>query len=130
MTLRELMYKVDDASRVERVPSVIKIVESGSPVVSSMKMGDEIEVTAFRNGFVIYQNGIRAQPVVPRHRNQLKNTCSDGHRLVGVSTLYRKRIHRSKKPSPMISGRSRVPGQIRNAAAEISMASTNALQNL
>ena len=67
MTLRELMYKVDDASRVERVPSVIKIVESGSPVVSSMKMGDEIEVTAFKNGFVIYQNGIRAT-VFPLHK--------------------------------------------------------------
>ena len=30
-------------------------------------MGDEIEVTAFRNGFVIYQNGIRAT-VFPLHK--------------------------------------------------------------
>ena len=67
MTLRELMKKVDDVSCVERVPSVIKIVESGSPVVSSIKMGDEIEVTAFQNGFVIYQNGIRAT-VFPLHK--------------------------------------------------------------
>ena len=30
-------------------------------------MGDEIEVTAFQNGFVIYQNGIRAT-VFPLHK--------------------------------------------------------------
>ena len=43
MTLRELMKKVDDVSCVERVPSVIKIVESGSPVVSSLKMGMKLK---------------------------------------------------------------------------------------
>ena len=67
MTLHELMNKVDDASHTERVPSVVKILESGSPVISSVKMGDEIEVTAFKNGFVIYQNGVRAT-VFPLHK--------------------------------------------------------------
>lgn len=67
MTLRELMNKVEDVSRVERVPSVIGLIDSGSPVVSSEKMGAEIEVTVFRNGFVIYQNGNRAT-VFPVHK--------------------------------------------------------------
>ena len=67
MTLRELMNKVEDVSWVERVPSVIRLIDSGSPVISSEKLGDEIEVTAFRNGFVIYQNGNRAT-VFPLHK--------------------------------------------------------------
>ena len=67
MTLRELMNKVEDVSDVERVPSVLMQIDSGSPVVSSEKMGDEIEVTAFKNGYVIYQNGNRAT-VFPLHK--------------------------------------------------------------
>lgn len=67
MTLRELMNKVDDVSGVERVPSVVALLDTGSPVVASERMGDEIEVTAFRNGFVIYQNGVHAT-VFPVHK--------------------------------------------------------------
>ena len=67
MTLREMMNKVEDVSWIDRVPSVVRLIDSGSPVVSSERMGDEIEVTAFRNGYVIYQNGAHAT-VFPLHK--------------------------------------------------------------
>ena len=66
MTLRELMNKADEAAWVERVPSVVQLIESETPIICSEKMGDEIEVTAFQNGYVIYQNGTRAT-VFPIH---------------------------------------------------------------
>ena len=56
MTLRELMNKADEAAWVERVPSVVQLIESETPIICSEKMGDDIEVTAFQNGYVVYQN--------------------------------------------------------------------------
>ena len=60
MTLRELMNKADRAAYTKQVPTVMALMESESPVIVSEKMKDDIEATAFQNGYVIYQNGDRA----------------------------------------------------------------------
>ena len=60
MTLRELMNKVDEAAWRQQVPSIVEIMESESPVAAAEKMGNEIEITAFQSGYVVYQNGKRA----------------------------------------------------------------------
>lgn len=66
MTLRELMNTVDEAAWRERVPSVVMIMDSGSPVAAKEEMGNGIEVTAFQNGYVIYQKENHAT-VFPLH---------------------------------------------------------------
>ena len=60
MTLRELMNRADKAAYAKQVPSVMALMESESPVIASENMKDDIEATAFQNGYVIYQNGSRA----------------------------------------------------------------------
>ncbi len=60
MTLRELMNRADKAAYTKQVPTVMALMESESPVITSEKMKDGIEATAFQNGYVIYQNGNRA----------------------------------------------------------------------
>jgi RNA polymerase sigma factor (sigma-70 family) len=60
MTLRELMNKADRAAYTKQVPTVMALMESESPVITSERMKDDIEATAFQNGYVIYQNGNRA----------------------------------------------------------------------
>lgn len=60
MTLRELMNRADKAAYAKQVPTVMALMESESPVIASEKMKDDIEATAFQNGYVIYQNGNRA----------------------------------------------------------------------
>ena len=60
MTLRELMNRTDKAAYAKQVPTVMALMESESPVIVSEKMKDDIEATAFQNGYVIYQNGNRA----------------------------------------------------------------------
>ena len=60
MTLHELMNRADEAAKTQRVPSVMMIIDSDSPVISSEQMGDGIEATAFQNGYVIYQKGQHA----------------------------------------------------------------------
>ena len=60
MTLRELMNRADRVAYTKQVPTVAALMESESPVIASEKMKEDIEATAFRNGYVIYQNGDRA----------------------------------------------------------------------
>ena len=60
MTLRELMNRTEETAFTQQVPTVMALMESDSPVIASEKMKDEIEATAFRNGYVLYQNGNRA----------------------------------------------------------------------
>ena len=60
MTLRELMMRADNAASAKQVPTVLALMESDSLVIASETMKDGIEATAFRNGYVIYQNGDRA----------------------------------------------------------------------
>lgn len=66
MTLRELMNLVDEAAWREQVPTIVQLLQSKSPVAAAEKMGEEIEITAFQNGYVLYQNGDRAT-VFPLH---------------------------------------------------------------
>ena len=79
MTLRELMDRVDEAAWTERVPSVVMIMESGSPVAASERMGDGIEVTAFENGYVIYENGRHATvfPLYKCRRDYVEKDVKD-----------------------------------------------------
>ena len=60
MTLRELMNRADKTAYAKQVPTVMALMESESPVITSERMKDDIEATAFQNGYVIYQNGNRA----------------------------------------------------------------------
>ena len=60
MTLRELMNRADKAAYTKQVPTVMALMETESPVIASERMKDDIEATAFQNGYVIYQNGDRA----------------------------------------------------------------------
>ena len=66
MTLRELMNRVDEAAWREQVPTLVGLMEMKSPVAAIEKMGEEIVVTAFQNGYVVYQNGEHAT-VFPLH---------------------------------------------------------------
>ena len=65
-TLREMMDKVEKAEWRERVPSVRVILESESQVVASERMGEDIELTVYDNGYVIYRSGKYAT-VFPLH---------------------------------------------------------------
>ena len=60
MTLREFQSSADMVSRFDseenRVPSVQWLRESGIPVLSCEHMDTCIEVTGYKNGFVIYRN--------------------------------------------------------------------------
>lgn len=57
MTLQELMQKADTPGNTKRVPSLGMIMESGSPVIAREKLGTDIEITAFRNGYIAYRCG-------------------------------------------------------------------------
>ena len=67
MTLRELMNRVDEAAWREQVPTLVGLMEMKSPVAAIEKMGEEIVVTAFQNGYVVYQNGEHATVVMVKH---------------------------------------------------------------
>ena len=60
MTLRELMGRVDRAAWRKQAPKLAGLMAMKSPVAASEKIGEEIAVTAFQNGYVVYQNGERA----------------------------------------------------------------------
>ena len=66
MTLRELMNSVDRAPAVEIVPSVVRMMKEGSPVAASKKMGQGLEITVFKNGYVVYQDS-EYMTVFPLH---------------------------------------------------------------
>lgn len=53
------------AAYTKQVPTVMALMESESPVITSERMKDDIEATAFQNGYVIYQNGNRATVFSP-----------------------------------------------------------------
>lgn len=83
MTLRELMNSVDRAPSVEIVPSVVRMMKEGSPVAASKKMGQGLEITVFKNGYVIYQDD-EYMTVFPLHicRDYVEKDVMDGEHLI------------------------------------------------
>ena len=57
MTLSELTGKVIRSARRNRVPSPNEIIRSRTFVVASEKMGEDIEITAYHSGYIIYRRG-------------------------------------------------------------------------
>ena len=66
MTLSELTGKVIRSARRNRVPSPNEIMRSRTFVVASEKMGEDIEITAYHSGYIIYRRGDDAT-VFPVH---------------------------------------------------------------
>lgn len=69
--MKELLSKVRDATAANRTIRLAGLLKEQSPVIASEKLGEEIEITVFENGYVAYQNGSRAT-VFPLH-----NCCRD-----------------------------------------------------
>lgn len=57
MTLNELTKKVIRSENRKRVPSPKEIWKSKTSVVASEKIGEDIEITVYHNGYIIYRNG-------------------------------------------------------------------------
>lgn len=83
MTLRELMNSVDRAPAVEIVPSVVRMMKEGSPVAASKKMGQGLEITVFKNGYVVYQDS-EYMTVFPLHicGDYVEKDVTDGEHLI------------------------------------------------
>ncbi len=65
MTLQEVLNQIPQAAWRKRVPSVVKLVSEGVPVLTS-SMDDETKAIIYSNGYVVYQNGSHAT-VFPLH---------------------------------------------------------------
>lgn len=65
MTLQEVFNQIPAAAWSKRVPSVIKLAEEGTPVLTDA-MDKDTSVTIYSNGYVVYQCGDRAT-VFPLH---------------------------------------------------------------
>lgn len=57
MTLNELTGKVTRGKHRNRVPSPQEIMKSRTYAVASEKVGEDIEITAYHNGYIIYRRG-------------------------------------------------------------------------
>lgn len=83
MTLRELMGAVRDASKDTRIIKITGLLNQNSPVAASVKMGEDIEITAYENGYVSYQKG-EWVTVFPLHRCAAyieRDVCGEEHFL-------------------------------------------------
>ena len=66
MTLNELTGKVTRGRHRNRVPSPLELVRSRTFIVASERMGEDIEITAYHNGYIVYRRGDDAT-VFPLH---------------------------------------------------------------
>ena len=82
MTLEELMRKVEKVDREEKVPTGNMLRESDSPIEASDKAENDVEVSVFRNGYVIYRRG-EHETVFPLER------CGDYTYLDAYDNEYR-----------------------------------------
>ena len=57
MTLQELFDQVKVAGKVRRVPSVVMLAQSGVQVVAQEFLEGEVSITAYENGYAVYQSG-------------------------------------------------------------------------
>ena len=56
MTLQELLVRIPQAEKVERVPSIAQLAREATPVVMDT-LDEDTSVAVYSNGFVLYQRG-------------------------------------------------------------------------
>lgn len=66
LTLKELRNMLEEAKIEERVPSMRGLMESGVPIVVKEVLSEQVEISVYQNGLVLYQVGNRAT-VFPLH---------------------------------------------------------------
>ena len=58
MTLQEVLNQIPEATKVKRVPSVVKLAEEGIPALAD-QLDEDTSVVIYTNGYVVYQCGNR-----------------------------------------------------------------------